>query len=386
MWSIGCILGEMLLGKPLFPGTSTVNQIEQILRIIPPPSAEGLNSQKLNEVEINVAAFHSDYRASIISRLSSQQRVTLEDILPPSTPPQALDLLKRLLVFNPDKRLTAEEALKHPYVQRFHCPTKEPALDYNVILPLDDDLQLSVAEYRNKLYEIILERKAANRHQKQQQQLQRKDLQPRSSEPRLPPEPPRTEQGVLQPLPPSTSPGPPGAAVPCEAAHQSAGEIRRLCPRPTTSSTAWNLIAHNSANSSLWPGILARNRSAPFASHQAPSSVDRRPGRPASWAPANHPTPAAGTKELHGNPKTSEAHHKEVPPIPKPSRKMFHVTANVGAAGDPRACLGSYSQSYGTISLDGFTDDKKFLSLMVEIMEDYGKHLHHEELPSDSDP
>lgn len=41
MWSIGCILGEMLLGKPLFPGTSTVNQIEQILRVIPAPSPEG---------------------------------------------------------------------------------------------------------------------------------------------------------------------------------------------------------------------------------------------------------------------------------------------------------------------------------------------------------
>lgn len=41
MWSIGCILGELLLGKPLFPGTSTVNQIEQILRVIPAPSPEG---------------------------------------------------------------------------------------------------------------------------------------------------------------------------------------------------------------------------------------------------------------------------------------------------------------------------------------------------------
>lgn len=41
MWSIGCILGELLLGKPLFPGTSTVNQIEQILRVIPAPSREG---------------------------------------------------------------------------------------------------------------------------------------------------------------------------------------------------------------------------------------------------------------------------------------------------------------------------------------------------------
>lgn len=41
MWSIGCILGEMLLGKPLFPGTSTINQIEKIMSVIPPPSTDG---------------------------------------------------------------------------------------------------------------------------------------------------------------------------------------------------------------------------------------------------------------------------------------------------------------------------------------------------------
>lgn len=41
MWSIGCILGELLLGKPLFPGTSTVNQLERILRVVPAPAPEG---------------------------------------------------------------------------------------------------------------------------------------------------------------------------------------------------------------------------------------------------------------------------------------------------------------------------------------------------------
>ncbi|NXU25462.1 MK15 kinase, partial [Thalassarche chlororhynchos] len=143
MWSIGCILGELLLGKPLFPGTSTVNQIEQILRVIPAPSPE------------DILAMQSDYRASVINRMSSRQRVTFEEILPSSTPLPALDLLKKLLVFNPDKRLTAEEALQHPYVKRFHCPAREPSLDYDVILPLGDDIQLSVAEYRNKLYEVL---------------------------------------------------------------------------------------------------------------------------------------------------------------------------------------------------------------------------------------
>lgn len=41
MWSLGCILGEMLAGKPIFPGTSTVNQVEKIMSTIPAPTADG---------------------------------------------------------------------------------------------------------------------------------------------------------------------------------------------------------------------------------------------------------------------------------------------------------------------------------------------------------
>lgn len=45
-------------------------------------------------------------------------RQTLDALLPPDTPPEALDLLKGLLVFAPGKRLSAAQALRHPYVQR----------------------------------------------------------------------------------------------------------------------------------------------------------------------------------------------------------------------------------------------------------------------------
>lgn len=41
MWSLGCILGEMLSGSPLFPGTSTLDQIERIMAGLPRPSHEG---------------------------------------------------------------------------------------------------------------------------------------------------------------------------------------------------------------------------------------------------------------------------------------------------------------------------------------------------------
>lgn len=38
MWSVGCILGELIVGKPIFPGTSTLNQIERVLELTGKPS------------------------------------------------------------------------------------------------------------------------------------------------------------------------------------------------------------------------------------------------------------------------------------------------------------------------------------------------------------
>ena len=72
-----------------------------------------------------------------------------------AAPLEAVDLLEKLLVLNPDKRLTAEQALEHPYVRAFHKPEREPALDHDVVPTLSDAIQLTVDEYRTKLYEVI---------------------------------------------------------------------------------------------------------------------------------------------------------------------------------------------------------------------------------------
>ena len=42
MWSVGCILGELMNGKSLFPGTSTLNQIERILELTGRPSQQDI--------------------------------------------------------------------------------------------------------------------------------------------------------------------------------------------------------------------------------------------------------------------------------------------------------------------------------------------------------
>ena len=85
--------------------------------------------------------------------MACKPKRSLEDVIP-NGPPDGIDLLGKLLQFNPDKRLTAEQALRHPFVARFHNPDEEPFMKCDVVPPLNDDVQLSVEEYRIKLYEV----------------------------------------------------------------------------------------------------------------------------------------------------------------------------------------------------------------------------------------
>lgn len=57
----------------------------------------------------------------------------------PNAHPDAIDLMQKLLVFNPKKRLTAEEALNHPFVRDFHNPQDEPSAKQPITIPIDDN-------------------------------------------------------------------------------------------------------------------------------------------------------------------------------------------------------------------------------------------------------
>ena len=146
MWGCGCILGELLSGKAVFPGTSTMNQLDLILSVTGRPSRE------------DVAAIGSEFAATMLSELPAPKRRSLESMFPKAKP-EAIDLMRKLLVFNPEKRLSAAEALRHPYVAQFHDPQTEPDFGRLISIPVDDNTKYSIEEYRARLYFAILARK-----------------------------------------------------------------------------------------------------------------------------------------------------------------------------------------------------------------------------------
>jgi mitogen-activated protein kinase 1/3 len=69
--------------------------------------------------------------------------------------PVALDLLSKLLVFNPNKRYTVEQCISHPYFESLHNPEEEPIAS-NVFDWSFDDIEQNTENLQELIYEESL--------------------------------------------------------------------------------------------------------------------------------------------------------------------------------------------------------------------------------------
>lgn len=150
MWSVGCILGELLSGKPIFPGTSTMNQLDRIMEVTGPPDTE------------DIEAIKSPFAATMLESLPMKGQRPLMALFPAARD-EALNLLKHCFKFNPVWRISAKEALKHQYVLQFHNPEEELDCDRVIRIPIDDNTKLTVQDYRERLYNEVLKKKKEQR-------------------------------------------------------------------------------------------------------------------------------------------------------------------------------------------------------------------------------
>jgi len=169
LWSLGCIFGEMLGGKPVFPGTSTLNQLEKIGEMIGAPSKpdiEALGSSFTLEM-LDAMPFPMGERDPSTGKRammpfnkasppeSGQGGGSEWKTLYPKASEDALDLLIKLMHYDPAQRITAAGGLTHPYCMQFHDQETEVTADNKVTIPVHDNKKLQTHKYRELLYEEI---------------------------------------------------------------------------------------------------------------------------------------------------------------------------------------------------------------------------------------
>ncbi|CAJ0602932.1 unnamed protein product [Cylicocyclus nassatus] len=142
VWSVGCITAELMLGKPLFPGEDTNTQYEMITTLCGSPDEDLM--RKIEATSPATRRVVESYPHH--DRQNFKQRFA-------GCPPLFIDFLDKILVLDPEKRLTVEGSLSHPYFADYVDASDEPV--ENCSFDLNDDPSRSKDEWKGIIWQEI---------------------------------------------------------------------------------------------------------------------------------------------------------------------------------------------------------------------------------------
>ena len=107
VWSVGCVAAELLLGSPLFPGESGVDQLVEIIKVLGTPSRQEIAAMNPNYTDFKFPQIRAHPWSKVFSK---------------RMPAEAVDLVARLLRYAPGERATPLEAMAHPFFDELRDP------------------------------------------------------------------------------------------------------------------------------------------------------------------------------------------------------------------------------------------------------------------------
>ncbi|XP_051526632.1 glycogen synthase kinase-3 beta-like isoform X2 [Myxocyprinus asiaticus] len=107
VWSAGCVMAELLLGQPIFPGDSGVDQLVEIIKVLGTPTREQIREMNPNYTEFKFPQIKAHPWTKVFK---------------PRTPPEAVALCSRLLGYTPVTRLSPLQACAHAFFDELRQP------------------------------------------------------------------------------------------------------------------------------------------------------------------------------------------------------------------------------------------------------------------------
>lgn len=145
VWSVGCIFAELLAREPVFPGQDSVSQLKLYFERLGKP-----DSSELDFVP-------NERTRRFVNAIKYTAPVPMAELFPKFRgETEALDLLGKMLIFHPHKRITVDAALAHPFMSTLHNPESESVADFTYSFPFDND-DLSSARVQELIWEELRE-------------------------------------------------------------------------------------------------------------------------------------------------------------------------------------------------------------------------------------